>query len=348
MAPRNSKKDEGEQSAKKSGEKDSKSSQPDKDKSKEKKRESKSDDAVASGSKDGALAELVTQAKVLIEALQARKDDTSQGDVDRMFRKRNSSDQGDSKLKKSKYHQVSESESDSESDSELDSDEEVSTDMDIEFTDDEGKDTGPRYKPEELMLKLPRAELLAKACSGDALSEKAVSESLQAVLQAMLLKADESRGPKIDDQLVELINKIWRSSDHCELLFENLESRIKQPANVDCIRYITLNPLVKARSKSNKFVNGRDIALSAIQKCMVKGGQALCILMDKIASSTSGQDRKDLLNFACDALDCVALASGKLSMSRQFNLKNTNHNNFIWTLKLMFLDYYLNSLYNLL
>ena len=328
MAPtRGSKKDEptneGDKSHDKEVKKTDKDSKKEKKNSSEKHSKDKEHEPQPSTSKQAdALEELVKQAKNLTAALEANKDSSNHGDVSRMFRKRSSSENGrdDKKAKHSKHHDVSESESDLDDSESSDDEEEVSTDMDIEFSEEE-KDPIPRYSQQELMLKLPRAEFLAKFGTDVALTPAVVSESLQSVLQAMLVKADETRGPKIDGQLIPLIDQIWKSGDDCELVFEKLESRIKQPANLETIRYVVLNGPVKNRARSNKFINGRDIALSAIQKCVVKGGQALCILMDQIASKTTGQDRKDMLNFACDVLDCIALASGKLSMSRKYNLR---------------------------
>ena len=240
--------------------------------------------------------------------------------------------------KKRKYHELSEDSEGSESEEDSDSDDSDSSAC--EFHGFSSRDVAAAEKEAQLVVNPPLStsqlvdSFLQKLADPEA-SASGRNESASAVddpndLMSMIQsyfnnsspKGEVKIGPAVDSQLVHLLLPIWENGDKLALSTDKLYERIVMPANCAFITQIDLNPAVEVEAKKRSWIINRDIALKAIQRALIKSGHALSLLADRIINLLKGGARKECLNLLANALDCVALASGKISMSRKYNLRD--------------------------
>ena len=147
-------------------------------------------------------------------------------------------------------------------------------------------------------------------------------QNLASLVQTYMSQGQNQIGLPIDEQLVHLLVKVWENGDKLKLDSDLLFDRIKPPANTPFLQVVELNPAIMNEAKRKSFVLNRDIALKAIQKTLVKSGQAMSYLADKICQIVTEQGpRQECIDLLVDAMDCLAMANGKVQLSRKFNLK---------------------------
>ena len=230
--------------------------------------------------------------------------------------------------KKAKRHDMSESEMSS---LESDMDGDYSSDTSDDFEGFSSRDVAategaaPVDRPSTSGNILENLFRNGPSAGENAANANAEGPDLLGLVQQYLQQGNAQAGPAIDEQVVRLLIHVWENGDELKLDQDKLFARIPSPVNTPFIRVVELNQAVYVEAKKKNFVINRDIALKTIQKCLIKGSEALSILATTISEVLSDPDqwsnRRMCLNQLTDAFDCIAMANGKINMSRKFNLK---------------------------
>ena len=267
---------------------------------------------------------LISEAQNLAAIIANKMQFGKKEDLGKLFKKRQASPDTKSS-KRQKVHEVSESESDDYSDDDEDYDS-----SDYETEDEETEPSFKGFSSKDVqktekagssreLLNIPNYGQINASVK---VSDQLVSQSLLDIVNSYMKDSPEVKGPPIDAQILPMVVKAWEAGDLQQLDMDKLEKHVKQPANTPFIQSIDLNPAVFLEVQKKEYVKNREISLKSIQKGMIKAGQALAHALSKVALRTTGTDRAQMMDDIMDALDCIATASGKLTMSRKYNLRS--------------------------